>query len=232
MMTHLVGDAGHITGHNDIHDRVVALANLWAVPVDITGPFTSGAPSHISAGHNDYVAAISALADAAAITVTLPDDASIGDTGHTADHALIEAALDDLEAVPVPPILTHTGYGEWTIANFDAGATYGATATVGSATITGNKVTASAVDTQVTVTGTTTGGSSTRTVERKAYTYTEVGSGSEYYFVGFGDSCPPGWRYEQLDPSTQVCRRFDSYRDGTPTGYLDGFGEWHRVVYS
>jgi hypothetical protein len=58
--------------------------------------YALGDPAHINLGHNELVAAIQEQADLMGITVTLPDTAGLGDTGHTDDHNLIVTALQTI----------------------------------------------------------------------------------------------------------------------------------------
>lgn len=58
--------------------------------------FADNDPAHINIGHNELVALIQEQADLMGITVTLPDSAGLGDTGHVDDHNLIVAALQTI----------------------------------------------------------------------------------------------------------------------------------------
>lgn len=60
-------------------------------------------PAHINLGHNELLAAIQEQADRFMVSVTLPDTAGLGDTGHVADHNLIVAALQDIADAPAGP---------------------------------------------------------------------------------------------------------------------------------
>jgi hypothetical protein len=61
--------------------------------------YAIGDPNHLGV-HNDTVSRIAALANNGGFTVTLPDTANLGDTGHVDDHNLILGALLALEAAP------------------------------------------------------------------------------------------------------------------------------------
>lgn len=58
--------------------------------------YLTGDPAHINLGHNELITTIQEMADSMAITVTLPDTAGLGDTGHVADHNLIVAAIQTI----------------------------------------------------------------------------------------------------------------------------------------
>ena len=140
-----------------------------------------------------------------------------------------------LEAVPVTPILSHTGYGVWTITNYDTGATYTATATAGSVTVSGNTVTADTANTTVTVTSTIAGTPRTATAERKAYTYSDtfVG-GSGYYHAPPAHGSGSDYFCAIYDGQTDAYHTTGytvSTKDPTPAGYTDHAGEWHRNIY-
>lgn len=71
--------------------------------------FAIGDPAHINLGHNELLALIQEQADRFMVTVTLPDVAGLGDTGHVDDHNLIVAALQaiaDAPAETAPPTVT------------------------------------------------------------------------------------------------------------------------------
>lgn len=94
--------------HNDLHSRITYQAARYRTSVSITGPFAEGDPAHVDA-HNKVCIALIRLRDVAngydvdpVVTISLPDVAAVGDTGHIADHALIEAALDVIEGVTLP----------------------------------------------------------------------------------------------------------------------------------
>lgn len=70
--------------------------------------FAIGDPAHINLGHNDLLALIQEQADRFMVTVTLPDTAGLGDTGHVDDHNLIVAALQAIADAPggaSPPVV-------------------------------------------------------------------------------------------------------------------------------
>ena len=73
--------------------------------------YATGDPAHIEIGHNDLITTIQEMADSMAITVTLPDTAGLGDSGHVADHNLIVAAIQTIadEATANATISATTG---------------------------------------------------------------------------------------------------------------------------
>lgn len=98
-----VGDTGHTAnGHNDWEARVTAQAARFGVtPPAFGGPYPIGAPDHIAV-HNTYADAIRPILTAAGVEATLPDTANVGDLGHVADHDLLFAAVEALEALTTP----------------------------------------------------------------------------------------------------------------------------------
>ena len=71
--------------------------------MDETMTYAIGDPNHLGV-HNDLVTAAAAQAARFGITVTLPDTAHLGDTGHVDDHNLLAAALAAIVAAPSPGI--------------------------------------------------------------------------------------------------------------------------------
>lgn len=65
--------------------------------MDKTMTYQIGDPNHLGV-HNDLVASVRTAAQRAGVTVTLPDEAHLGDTGHVADHNLLAAALAEIAA--------------------------------------------------------------------------------------------------------------------------------------
>ncbi len=126
-----VGDPGHIAAHNVLREHVLAeAARFGLTPPTLAGPFTGGEPDHIGA-HNALVSAIQDVATAGGITVTLPDLAKLGDSGHVADHDAMRAALAVIQAAPawnsatggtVTDVTNYNGTGElWRVHSFSTG---------------------------------------------------------------------------------------------------------------
>jgi hypothetical protein len=97
-----------VSAHNDLYERLIVLSTRYRTTVDIGGPFREGDPAGVEE-HNRANIAMIALRDAAnalpvdpVVVITLPDEAFPGDSGHVADHALMETALSVLEAVVLP----------------------------------------------------------------------------------------------------------------------------------
>ncbi len=94
--------------HNDLYARILYQGARYRTTVTLTGPFAEGDPAHVDA-HNKVCIALIRLRDAGnsagtdpEIVITLPDVAAVGDTGHITDHALIESALQVIEAAVLP----------------------------------------------------------------------------------------------------------------------------------
>ncbi len=153
------------------------------------------------------------------------------------------------EAVVAPesvPGLSHTGYGKFTIMNYDADLVYTVLATIGTATRADAVVTLSSVNAVLTVEcRAVEGGDATIGYgERKAYTYhseNQQTCGSNCGVVN-GSNCFNGtgscWCGSCASDGTiccggcygQTCNdNWVQIKDGTPAGYVDVHGEWSRT---
>lgn len=98
----------HLSDHNDLADALLAEAARFRTTIDIGSDFELGDPAHV-VEHNRLCIAMIHLDEVAQETydldpigLTLPDAAAVGDTGHIADHALLEDALALIQAVELP----------------------------------------------------------------------------------------------------------------------------------
>lgn len=94
--------------HNDLRARTLTQAGRYMTTVNIGGPFVENAPDHVNE-HNKLCIALIHLMNVGNdhgaepyIAISLPDEAHVGDTGHVSDHALIETALQVIEAAVLP----------------------------------------------------------------------------------------------------------------------------------
>jgi hypothetical protein len=103
----------HLSDHNDLAAALQVEAARYMTTIDMGGPFNLGDPAGVNE-HNRVAIAMIHLRDVAngldvdpVVSLTLPDEAHVGDTGHgtspsTGDHGLLNAALAVLQAVVLP----------------------------------------------------------------------------------------------------------------------------------
>jgi len=148
-----------------------------------------------------------------------------------------------LVPAPVVPTLSHTGYGEFTITNYNGAYTYNLTLISGTAGISrvGAVITVTNVNARYSITASNSPGAAESPIayfERKAYTYHSGGQTCN-------DNCQPGggpggegdcWcGYRAGDLCCggcygQTCYDNPPVKDSTPSGYTDSLGEWWRLT--
>lgn len=141
--------------------------------------------------------------------------------------------ISTLAGAPAVPTLQHTGYGQFTITNYDPALTYTLTLVSGGGTANrvGAVITLSNVNARFSITAAYAAGATQSTAgffERKAYTYTEEFYDC-YYTQDPCGSCPGGWWCGDFGWTRQCCN-VRQIKNPTPSGYTDQFGEWARVA--
>lgn len=141
-----------------------------------------------------------------------------------------------------PTVTHHTAKGQFVISNYDSSLTYNISVTAGTVTRSGNIITLSNANAIATISSVSPKGASSSgnaTAEVKAYTYYTVhynraqcGPGPNCSAAACGesgwgehwDTSPEGW---SINPH---CSKNESFKNSTPSGYTDSYGEWWKVA--